>query len=141
MRYLILTSLFFFSHLSAENIIWSGEVSSDGSPTKAVDLKINTKYQLRVSGALNLGKFFQQDTPLADDACYEFISKTDKPTSPLKNFKNSLDIFVCDGKYHSDHIYTSKPFVAKQGKIHFWIDDFDYSDNTGSLQVDIIQLD
>lgn len=140
MKYLVL-SLLFAGSLSAEKVIWSGEVKADGTPTAPVELSLNHKYKIQVSGVINLGKYFQGETPLADDAVYEFIANSDKVTSPLKNFRNSLDISMGDEKYHPDHIYFSKPFVARQSRIHFWIDDIDYGDNTGSLGVDIIQLD
>ena len=116
-------------------------MKADGTPSAPVDLRLNEKYKLQVNGVIDLGKYYQEDTPLADDAVYEFISKTDKVTSPLKNFRNSFDISLSDEKYHPDHTYFSKPFVARQSRIHFWIDDIDYSDNIGSLQVNIIHLD
>ena len=90
---------------------------------------------------MNLGKYWEGNEILADDACYEFIAKTGKMTSRIRNFRNSLDVDVCQGNYNSDHTYTSQPFVAKQSKIHFWIDDIDYGDNSGSLHVDLIEQD
>ena len=131
-------ALFLFSTLNGENV--SLEVPADGTPTKAIDLKLSHKYQIKVTGAVNLGKYWEGNTVLADDACYELIAKTGKATSPLKNFRNSLDINVCEEKYREDHTYTSKTFVAKQSKIHFWIDDIDYSDNSGSLHIEIIEI-
>lgn len=122
----------------AENVIWDGQVNADGSPTLAIELILDQPYQIRARGIINLGKWWQNSQPLANDACYEF-NTPEKPTQ-LTTLKNSLSISVCDGKYHGDHTYLSLPFVAKQNKIHFWIDDTDYSDNSGSFQVQIIQL-
>lgn len=140
MRTLLCLFLAFLS-VAEGKVVSSLEVSSDGEPSKTTILELDRKYQIKVSGALNLGKYWQGSTVLANDACYEFVASTGKMTSPLKNFRNSFDINVCEGHYSEDHTYFSKPFVAKQNKIHFWIDDFDYTDNTGALHVEIIEVE
>lgn len=134
----IFLSVFLTTSCFAEKVIWSGDVNADGTPTKAVELTLEKKYQLRAKGTLNLGKWWQAGKPLEEDACYEFNT----PSTPHKNetFMNSMRISVCDGKYHEDHVYTSPTFTAKQNKIHFWINDEDYSDNNGSLRVEVLQL-
>lgn len=111
---------------------------SDGSPTKAIPLVLKQQYRIKVSGFVNLGKWVQGGEALANDACFEFSKE--KNTSQIETFKNSQDISVCDGKYHPNHIYQSIPFIAKQDRIHFWIYDTEYDDNSGSLQVQIIQI-
>lgn len=134
----LMLGLLFVMSAHAEEIIWSGEVDSNGNPTQAVSLKLHESYQIRVSGFVNLGKWVQNREKLANDACFEFSPEHD--TDKILAFKNSLDISVCDGKYHPDHIYVSEPFVADQNKIHFWVFDNDYEDNTGKLQVEIIHI-
>ena len=141
-NFIFLTSLFcslYLFNCDADKVIWSGEVNSNGSPTEAIPLVINQKYQIKVSHYLNLGKWIQQGEPLASDACYEF--NRDHPLNPLSTFKNSHDISVCNGSYHPNHIYRSNVFFAKQNRIHFWIYDTNYEDNSGSLHVDLISIE
>jgi len=135
----VFLSLSLSTHCFAEKVIWSGDVSSDGTPTKAVELTLEKQYQIRVKGTVNLGKWWQAGKPLEEDACYEFNT----PSGPQKNetLMNSIQISVCDGKFHEDHVYTSPTFTAKQNKVHFWINDEDYSDNTGSLRLQILQVE
>lgn len=122
--------------LIADEVVWQGTISSDGSPSKAVPLKIKETYQIKVSGFINLGKWVQAGQKLANDACYEFSTEGSK--EHVSAFENSIDVSVCDGKYHPDHVYTSEPFVAKQNRVHFWVNDTDYDDNSGDYQVEII---
>jgi hypothetical protein len=123
----------------AEEIVWSGEVSSDGTPSKAINLNLDKKYQIIVSGTINLGKWVQAGKPLGEDASYDFNA----PTGPrrVEIFKNSNDIALDDQSFNPNHIYKSEPFVAKQNKIHFWVHDEDYSDKVGNFDVKIVQLD
>ena len=130
---------FFISNYSfTDEVVWKGEVQSDGTPTSAIDLTLDKKYQIIVSGTINLGKWVEAGKPLASDASFEFNA----PTGPthLANIKNSNDIPMENGTYHSNHIYKSEPFVAKQNKIHFWVHDSDYSDNTGAFDVKIVEI-
>ena len=124
--------------LCAEHVVWSGEVSSNGNPTALVKLTPKKKYQIKASGEINLGKWWQLGKPLADDACYEYNELVEP--RHVNTLKNSLQISLCDGTYHADHIYISKPFIADQGGIHFWVQDIDYNDNKGSLKVELIEL-
>lgn len=124
---------------SAEKIIWQGEVSSDGEPTDSIALVNRKKYQIKVKGFVNLGKWIQGTEKLANDACYEF-GLTDKKRK-WEAFKNSGDISVCDNSYHPDHTYQSEPFTAEQDRIHFWINDTYYGDNSGAFQVQVIELE
>lgn len=119
-----------------DEVIWKGKVNSDGIPTELIPLKIHDKYQIRVSGYINLGKWVQQGEKLANDACYEFGEKN-LPTKQ-GTLKNSNNISTCDDKYHVDHIYLSKPFVAKQNRIFFWVYDTDYEDNNGAFELEVI---
>lgn len=140
-RIFLLSSLFFMSFASigyAEKIIWSGDVSADGKPTNAIRLTLRQEYQIRVSGFANLGKWIQNKEKLANDACFEF--NKEGSTAKIATFRNSSDISVCDGKYHDNHVYQSEPFKAEQNKIHFWLYDTNYEDNTGALKVQIVQL-
>lgn len=137
---LFLMCLIGISHShAAENILWSGEVKADGTPSSLITLKLHHPYQIKVKGFVNLGKWIQQGEELASDACYEF--NKEHSTSKVESIKNSGDISVCDGHYHPDHIYLSQKFVAKQDRIHFWVSDHYYDDNHGAFQVEILELD
>lgn len=136
---LILASFLLLSaNIFADTIIWSGEVNSNGTPTTNVKLELGKKYQIKVSGMMNLGKWWKGGVPLMQDACYEFNALTKSALNP--SLKNSLNISVCNGNFHQDHLYQSLPFIAAQSAIHFWIYDTDYSDNSGALQVQVINL-
>ncbi len=126
-----------FSHYYADEVVWSGEVNSDGTPTNAITLEFDKTYQIKASGYIKLGKWIQAQNKLANDACFEF--NKEKSTVKLESLKNSLSISICDGTYHPDHMYQSEPFVAKNNRIHFWIDDTDYDDNTGAFHVEIVR--
>lgn len=121
----------------SEKVVWSGHVSSDGTPSKVISLELGKKYQIKVNGFVNLGKWVQNREELANDACYEF--NREKETTNVKTFRNSHDISVCDGKYHPDHKYQSEVFTAKQNKIHFWLFDTNYDDNKGAMDVQVIE--
>lgn len=124
--------------LYADQVIWKGEVTSDGATTPLIPLTLRERYKIKVAGSVNLGKWVQAGQKLANDACFEY----NKMQSLTKHefLRNSHDISVCDGTYHSDHEYESQPFIAKKNRIFFWIDDTDYEDNSGSFQVEIIQI-
>lgn len=122
---------------AAENI-WSGSLHSDGAPSATIPLQLNEKYQIKVSGFVNLGKWVQNREKLANDACFEFNNEGE--VEKIQSFRNSNDISVCDGKYRTDHVYTSEPFIAKQNKIHFWVYDTDYHDNTGEFKIDVLRI-
>ena len=64
------------------------------------------------------------------------------PEGPTKldSFKNSFNI-TCEQPYQPDHIYRTELFTAKENRVHFWIKDIDYNDNTGTLKVDIIEVE
>lgn len=125
-RALMFCGLLFFSFGScyADEVVWSGEVKSDGSPTAPIPLILHERYQIKVSNPINIGKWVQAQETLANDACFEF--NKEKSLQQIETLKNSQNISVCDGTYHTDHIYQSKPFVANQNRIHFWINDTDY---------------
>ncbi|QLH37386.1 MAG: hypothetical protein HWD61_15605 [Parachlamydiaceae bacterium] len=122
----------------AEHVVWEGQLAADGTPSPVVDLKLNKTYEIVVSGSVNLGKWVEAGKPLAQDASYEYNA----PSGPTKakTFRNSSDIPLNDSAFNPTHVYRSEPFVAKQNKIHFWIQDADYSDNTGNLTVKVQQL-
>lgn len=124
---------------SAEKIIWQGEVSSYGEPTEPITLVNRKKYQIKVKGFVNLGKWIQGTEKLANDACYEF-SQTDKKLK-WEAIKNSGNISVCDNSYHPDHVYQSEPFIAKQNRILFWVNDTNYDDNNGAFHVQVVELE
>ncbi|CUI16123.1 hypothetical protein PNK_0495 [Candidatus Protochlamydia naegleriophila] len=134
-----LSALFFASPCCAEKIIWSGEVYADGTPTSSIGLTLQHHYRIKVSGYVNLGKWIQNREKLASDACYEF-SKEGSRTKTV-SLRNSSEIPICDDDYHSDHIYESKSFLAKENRIHFWVHDTNYEDNTGSFKVQLVELD
>lgn len=135
---LSLTYLLVFASCQAtENILWSGEVKADGTPSSLISLKLHYQYQIRVKGFVNLGKWIQNREELASDACYEFNKET--YTAKVESLRNSHNISVCDGHYRPDHVYMSQKFVAKQDRIHFWVYDQYYDDNNGAFQVEIIE--
>lgn len=134
---------FFGISQAADTVVWSGKVDSDGMPSKSIQLILGKTYRVKVSGTINLGKWRTNKQPLENDACYEFFADPkfqEKDPKKIDTFRSSIPISVCDGKYHSDHIYTSEPFLVAQSGIHFWIHDTDYSDNTGALDVEVIQI-
>lgn len=128
----------------AENTrVWSGQVSSNGTPSESIPLETGKKYQIRASGSVNLNKWRQAGQPLGEDANYSYVaSSTSEDVNATKGetLKNSLSIPLGDGTYHPDHIYSSQPFVAKENRIHFWVYDIDYDDNAGSFDVEIYKI-
>lgn len=124
----------------AEKVLWAAEVSSLGKPTESIHLDIGKRYRIEAGGMINLGKWWQKSQPLANDACYEF-TKSGEGLSKVETLKNSINMSVCDGTYHADHVYRSVPFTAVQSGIHFWVYDTNYDDNSGAFNVQIIELD
>lgn len=116
-------------------VIWKGPVQSSGAPSPLIPLTIGKTYQITVSGQISLGTWSKNGKKMQNDACYEF-SAVGIPML-LPTFNNSLDISVCDGKFHPNHIYQSTPFKAEKDSINFWIFDTDYNDNSGELQVQL----
>ncbi|WP_068469285.1 hypothetical protein [Candidatus Protochlamydia phocaeensis] len=123
---------------AVHSIVWKGEVNSDGTPSKVIKLELGKHYQIEVSKVVNLGKWWQQGEPFAEDACYEFNPKI--PPKKLNTLRNSMNITIGDGQYHPDHVYTSPVFTASQTGIHFWVYDSDYNDNSGSFQVKVFKI-
>lgn len=121
-----------------EQVIWSGSVSSDGTPSPNVKLELGKRYQIIVSGTVQLGHWLQNQQLLTNDAFYQFNERI-KPF-PSSSFKNSMNLPFTDNAYNPDHVYSSQPFTAFQSAIHFWVHDTNYADNSGALQVKIIKL-
>jgi hypothetical protein len=134
-RLFFILSLFAFANAYSDHIVWSGLVLSDGTPTAPVKLELHKEYFIKASGFVNLGKWVQGGEKLANDACFEF--NKEKNTAKVESLKNSNDISVCDGDYNPNHIYQSAVFTAKQDRIHFWVHDTTYEDNSGSFKVEI----
>lgn len=125
-------------HAYGENLIWEGEVNSNGTPTQLIELKLNQKYNIKISGVINTHKWHQGGQALGEDACFDFAEQLQPVANEL--IKNSMDVDFCkDGLYHSDHVYETHPFVAKQNGIHFWVNDSDYTDNTGAFKVQVLE--
>ncbi len=122
-----------------DNVIWSGTVNSDGSPSKAIPLETGKQYQIKAVGAVKLGNWKKNGEELSSDPCYLFGSDPESVTK-TKSLRNSADIDVCDGKYHLNHVYLSFPFTATQERIHFWIHDSIYNDNSGTFSVEILEI-
>lgn len=138
-------SFFVFSNMAhAEYVVWAGQVNSNGTPTSPIPLQLHKRYQIKVSGVVNLGKWKQGGKALANDACFEYVAGEETADNPhmtkLVSLKNSNDIKVCNGEFHKDHVYESLPFTAEQTKIHFWVYDTNYEDNYGSFQVEISEV-
>lgn len=141
MRHFLRTTIFCIFSISSiygDTVVWSGNLSAKGEQSPIVPLTLGKHYRIKVSGTMNLGKWWQQGKPLEDDACYEFNDSM--PAIKIDSFKNSLHIHLGDGKYHPDHLYQSELFTAAQEGVHFWIYDTDYSDNSGSLHVEVIEV-
>lgn len=140
-RALFLSGVLFLciDSVCADQVIWSGEVKSDGTPTNSIPLTLRERYQIQVSKVINVGKWIQAREQLANDACFEF--NKEKFTEKVESFKNSQNISVCDGAYHPDHVYRSDPFEAKQNRLHFWVYDTNYDDNHGAFHVEVIHKD
>lgn len=125
-----------------DNVVWSGKVNSNGHPTSSIKLDLGATYKIIANGEINLGKWWQQKHPLANDACYEFSDLTEPPVrTKFSALKNSLNVSVCDGTYHEDHRYQSEPFTAVNSGIHFWIYDTNYDDNNGEMDVQLIKVE
>lgn len=130
----------FANCFGAEKEVWKGEVNSNGNPTEAIPLQIHKKYQIKASGYVNLGKWIQNHQKLANDACFEFSQEG--KVEKVETLKNSNEISVCsDNTYHPDHAYQSEPFTANSDRIHFWVHDTNYEDNSGSFQVQIVEIE
>lgn len=128
----------YFNTAQANTVVWKGPVDAKGHPTSPVELQSGKMYQLEASGTMTLGSWQQNGQPLMNDSNYEFNSTTSYPRISLKNSSN---ISLGDGTYHPSHIYQSTPFIADKDVIQFWIEDTDYSDNSGELQVQLTQID
>lgn len=127
----------------ADTSVWHGKVSSDGSPSPSVKLTLGQNYKVKVSGKMNLGKWRTGGQALENDACFEFFAnpeRQDHPPTKTAALRASIHIDVCGGKYQSNHTYESNPFIAAQNGIHFWIQDVDYEDNSGELDVEIVHV-
>ena len=120
----------------AQQVVWQGDVSSNGSTTQALTLRQGVTYSIVVSGDVYFGRWSQNGRSLLNDACYEFNAKG--APDPLPVFKNNLNIPVCDGNYRSDHVYRSAPFAGGGQLLTFSIFDTDYRDNGGALSVQVI---
>lgn len=138
MVFLIGLSCFILPSIDADQSIWKGTVSADGTPTEPIRLEMHKKYIISVKGFVNLGKWIQGGEKLANDACFEFNPRTS--IAKITALENSHKIPVCDGTYHLNHHYQSKPFVAKHNRIHFWVHDAYYDDNSGEFDVEIIEV-
>lgn len=137
---ILLSTLTLFNASEAtERVVWSMPVKADGTPTPKLELQLGERYQIRVSGTINLGNWTQNGEKLVNDAFYQYNDRT-APTL-LPSLKNSMNIPFRDSHYHPDHIYVSNPFMAFQTSLHFWIYDADYNDNTGHLKVEVIKID
>jgi len=60
--------------VGADTQVWRSKVNSEGAPTQAIKLNIGDKYQVKVSGKMNLGKWRTGGHPLENDACFEFFA-------------------------------------------------------------------
>ncbi len=134
----LLLCVFSIGNIFANSVVWRGEANANGNPTTNVPLIIGKKYQIRVSGTINLGKWWQDGKPLIEDACYEYNEKV----TPFKldSIQNSLKVSLVNDKFNSNHVYESNPFTATQNRIHFWVHDTSYDDNTGSFLVEILDV-
>lgn len=134
----LLYSLAFLGNVFADNVVWSGAVSSDGSLSPYIKLIPGQLYQIKVTGTIAIGKWSKNGQPLVNDANYEFNAVGHPLFYPV--LRNNLDITLGDGKYHPDHVYQSAVFTAPKDEIHFWIFTTEYSDNTGAFAVEVSQV-
>lgn len=139
LSFLFLSTFISFSIYAAEEqVIWSGSVSADGTPSPNITLELGKRYQITVSGTIQLGHWLQNQQILTNDAFYQFNDRV-KPSSS-SSLKNSMNVPFTDNTYNPDHVYSSLPFTAFQSAIHFWIYDTEYADNSGALQIKIVKL-
>ena len=101
---LFVFSIFCSSGVYADHVIWSEEVKSDGTPSAAVSLNLGKKYRIRVSGEINLDKWWQAGKPLGEDAYYEY----NEEVVPIKldTLKNSSNLL--EALQEIEHSFTSK---------------------------------
>lgn len=133
----LLTFLSLATSAYCETIVWSGTVNANGTPSPLISLELHKEYIIKASGFVNLGKWIQNNEKLANDACYEFNNETS--TAKVATLRNSIDISLCTGEYRPDHKYQSAPFSAKHDRIHFWVYDTTFEDNSGEFKVEIVQ--
>jgi len=120
-------------------LVWQGSVSSKGNRTPTLRLDKKSRYYIEVSRSIYFGKWRENPRmSLVNDACYEFKAKGQPVALPV--FKNSLNVSVCHGNYHSNHIYQSVLFFGNDKGIKFWIFDTDYRDNIGGLWVKVFRI-
>lgn len=120
-------------------LVWQGSVSPKGNRTPTLRLDKKSRYYIEVSRNVYFGRW--QKNPrmsLVNDACYEFKARGHSVALPV--FKNSLNVSVCHGKYHPNHIYRSALFSGNDKGIKFWIFDTDYRDNIGGLWVKVFRI-
>ncbi|MBW6455611.1 MAG: hypothetical protein K0A98_06975 [Trueperaceae bacterium] len=113
-------------------------VPATGERVVLTGLRAGDVYQLRASGWMSFGTWWQNGRPLLDDACFEFAAKGFP--DPLPVVANDLGLSLCDGGYRDDHVYLSQTFVAPSPQVVLWVIDTDYRDNAGSVLVEALWL-
>lgn len=121
--------------VNADALVWNGYVSAKGVVKGPIPLKLGETYYFKVGSNVHFGKWWKNGRSLKNDACYEFNAKG--YPDPLPVFENNLRIPLCSGTYHANHSYTSALFTANNSSISFRIFDTEYSDNSGSMYVQL----
>jgi len=106
-------------------------VPASGQPVVLGGLQPGGVYQLRVSGWMSFGTWWQNGRPLLNDACFEFAAKG--YPDPLPVVANDYGLPLCGGSYRDDHVYLSPRFVAPTAQVTLWVVDTDYRDNAGGV--------
>jgi hypothetical protein len=125
---------------SANESVARLRVGSSGRQTGPVYLQRGETYVIVARQYVYFGRWWRNSQSLLDDACFEFNATANPRPSFLPVLKNNLGIAVCDGQYNGAHIYRSQEFTASGDPLHFHIEDTDYRDNRGSLEVEVYRV-
>ena len=120
----------------ADQVIWSGTVSGNGTRTNPVSLKAGETYVLEVSGWMVIGRLASNGQDRHHDPLYEF-DNSGKMIKPGSLSANSLGIKT-SGNYNTGHVYRSAPFKSDGKSLVLWVQDGRYDDNKGGLSAKVI---
>ena len=126
--------------LGADDSVAVLYVGSSGSWTSGVPLERGETYVVVARKYVYFGRWWRNSEDLLDDACFEFNATANPSPTFLPVLKNNLGVALCSGQYNGAHIYRSQEFTASGDPLHFRIEDTDYRDNRGSLEVEVYRV-
>ena len=126
--------------LAADDSVALLYVGSSGLWTSGVPLERGQTYVVVARKYVYFGRWWRNSQDLLDDACFEFNATANPSPTFLPVLKNNLGIALCSGQYNGAHIYRSQEFTASGDALHFRIEDTDYRDNRGSLEVEVYRV-